>query len=644
MIFPEFLSDIVSRNFVPAVWTTPRRSDLENVRRVKALARSLHARSDSELIERRRTLAERLQAKQIERAEQDVVVNGFALVHESIRRCLAIELYEVQLLAALSMVRGSIAELATGEGKTLVQAVAGFLFALEGDGVHVMTSNAYLAERDYTTLSPVLQRLGLSVGLLGQNPAEKARAYQADVTFGAGYEFGFDYLRDQVSAEAGARVELGESIRRQLRGDAATVANQLQRGLAVAIIDEADSVLIDEANTPLLLASGLASDASNSRVFCEAARVAKQLNHDVDYHVSKQRSQVELTAAGRAAVMSRQPPLAIGQLERPWPVYLEQALTAELCFERDVNYIVESDRIVLVDQATGRIFPDRTLRRGMQQAIEAKEGLPITAAPRSRAQISRQKLFTSYGVLCGMTGTAWDARREFREFYDLKVELIPTRKPSKRQTLPTRFFSNAPAKHSAIVDEVVRRHATRQPILIGARSIGESRQFAHELSARGLDFQLLNGTQDREEAEVIEATGQAGAITIATNIAGRGADIGLGEGVAELGGLHVISAAPSFSRRVDRQLLGRAARQGDPGSCQQFVSADDELIRHFGSRLARTMRRLADPQGEVHADLSAALSRLQRHAAQAEFDRRRQMIRDDNWMDECKERLSGRSS
>jgi preprotein translocase subunit SecA len=572
-----------------------------------------------------------------------VVQQGFALVNESVRRHLGVECYDVQFLAAHALVRGAIAEMATGEGKTLVQALAAFVLALPGKGVHVMTSNAYLAERDFLQLAPVLEQLGLTVGLLrAQAPVpEKVQAYQGDITYGAGYEFGFDYLRDQAALRPLSQPRVGDALRQRLRAESAPETITLQRGQAVAIVDEADSVMIDEATTPLLLSSAPRGSVEAEPTYVHAAGVATTLLVERDFAVDHRQRSVRLTRRGLEEILSKETVPNDLKLDRPWPTYVEQALFARHFLCRDVDYVVDRDQIVLVDQATGRIFADRSLREGLHQAVEAKERVPITEARRTQARTSRQQLFRRYDMLCGMTGTAQDAKREFREIYGRKVVLIPTRKPCQRVSLPTRFFDSRQAKHAAVVTEVRERRATRQPVLVGTRTIEESIRLAKLFAESGLPLNLLNERQDMDEARIIAQAGEPSAITIATNIAGRGTDIRLGAGVERLGGLHVISTEPHACSRVDRQLIGRAARQGDPGSCQMFVSAEDDLIRVFGSRLARTMRRLADAQGEIHENLSRDVARLQRRVERMNFERRRQLLRRDAWLEDVLARLTG---
>ena len=619
----------------------PSDSDWRMVGRIKVLASELHELSDTKLSDRAKELRDSVVCGELAAASDAVIERGFPLVNESVRRSLGWQYYDVQFLAAMSLTRGEIAEMATGEGKTLVQALAAFVLSLTGNGVHVMTSNAFLAARDCSQLSPVLGSLGLSVGLLRSQATmqEKRAAYEADVTFGPGYEFGFDYLRDQVGARQ-QQTRLGDSLRRNLRAEEAGPRG-IQRGHSVAIVDEADSVMIDEATTPLCLSAAPTELNPPSAPYVSAADVAARLQVEIDFVVKESERSVKLTNVGlSSSLVTKSVPVG-EKLDRPWTIYVEQALAARHLFCRDVDYVVDQDKVVLVDQSTGRLFKDRSLQQGLHQAIEAKEQVAITAPHRTEARISRQQFFQLYATLGGMTGTASDAEREFREIYKRSVRLIPTRKPCRRVALPTRFFASCRAKREAVVEEILTRHSDRQPVLVGTRTIEESLEIANMLTHLSVPMQLLNGTQDLDEADVIAGAGEPGSVTIATNIAGRGTDIRLGPGVEELGGLHVIATEVHASPRVDRQLIGRTARQGNPGSCQVFVSADDELLRFFSPQLIRTIRRLAPDGGEVQRDLSSSVAALQRRVEKKNFEKRRQLLRQGAWVEDVLSKLTG---
>jgi preprotein translocase subunit SecA len=591
--------------------------------------------SDQQLREQ----ADALRIPQRKRANRDsgkTLKQAFALVCEAARRAIGINYYDVQILAGVALSRGAVAEMQTGEGKTFVAAFPAFYFALLGEGVHVMTVNAYLSNRDCQVLSPLYRVLGMSVGNLRPDDSADAKkaAYASDITYGPSYEFGFDYLRDQAALLSRKKPPLGDSCLRKLRGEKGSDAGGVQRGQAFAIVDEIDSVLIDEATSPLVLSEGSGELAEYSRVYLEAKKTAGQLQAERDYSVDLTAQHIRLTEQGHQKVQANIKGAAPAGLQRPWSAYVEQALRADLLFSNDVDYIVNDGKILLVDQSTGRIFPDRTLRDGLHQAIEAKEGVPITDEHRSLARISRQRYFCRYSNLCGMTGTAEGNEREFWSVYRMPVVRIPLRKPCRREKLPTRFFADQESKWRAIAQSIRRVHQTRQPVLAGARTIESSEALAQRLNAEGLSYQLLNGTQDAAEAEIVAQAGRAGAITVATNMAGRGTDIKLEPGVEATGGLHVVGSEPHESTRVDRQLAGRSARQGDPGSYQLFVAADDRLIRCYAPSIGVRMKSLADGHGEIETDFSEAVAQVQRKAERFHCARRREVVAQDEWLAE----------
>jgi preprotein translocase subunit SecA len=576
---------------------------------------------------------------------KESLITCFSLMTEALRRTLDVELYDVQLRAGLALSRESIAEMQTGEGKTLSAALAACAFALYGKGVHVMTVNAYLAERDYEILLPAFELLGVSAGVLRSDasPEQKRDAYVRDVTYGPGYEFGFDYLRDQLNFVDRSRRRLGDSYRDRLRGRGTAVKRTLQRGHAYAIIDEADSVMIDEATTPLIL-SGASSDSPCSKLYVSAVELAEQLELGRDYLFDARSRRIQLTNDGMDRTNKAANANTMVGAQHPWALYVENALRAKLLLQRDVDYVIQDQQVMLVDQRTGRIFADRSWRDGLRQAVEAREGVPVTAENQSMARISRQRFLRLYTGLCGLTGTAKGVEREYRQVYQLPVVTVPLRTPSRRRVLPTRFFVDKMAKWSAIVDEVRAIHRTGQPVLVGTRTIQDSTRLAGKLDQVGVPFRLLNGRQDADEAEVVALAGQVGAVTVATNMAGRGTDIKLGSGVPDLGGLHVIACEPHESTRVDRQLIGRCARQGDPGSCRLFASAEDELIADHGPLLAHRMARSGDPSGEIQVDLTSELARLQRRMERRAFAVRRQLFARDHWLEEVVTKYAGKTS
>jgi len=627
-------SPSILKSALRSIW--PQDSDVTDrslIERVREASSAIRQIPDSALTQRAASLCGRVALEGVT-TDDDTVVESFALVVEAARRVLQIELYDVQLLGGLALTRGAIAEMQTGEGKTFTAMLPAFTHALAGNGVHVMTVNPYLARRDFESLDPVYRLLGMSVGMIepGFDPDAKRAAYDCDITYGPGYEFGFDYLRDQVALLSQRKLRLGEAYLRQLRGSGSGPAvHRLQRAHAVAIIDEADSVMLDEATTPLILSAGGDKPATNGHVYLAAMHSAERLECDNHYVFQEAARLLQLTDDGVKRVTHDLGEVPDAQLERPWPLYVEQALRARLLFHRDVHYIVRDNKVLLVDQYTGRVTPDRSWRDGLQQAVQAKEAVAITTETLSVARITRQRYLGLYRHLCGMTGTAQGGERELRSVYGCKIVVIPPHRPCVRESLPTRMFGDRSSKERAIVEEVKRLHQTRRPVLVGTAAIETSHRLADALQNAGVAYQLLNGVQDAEEATVVSGAGQTGAITIATNMAGRGTDIKLGSGVAERGGLHVIATEPQDSSRIDRQLFGRAARQGDPGSCQLFASAEDRLLKRHAAPLARRLVRRSG--GEIHKDCSGDIADAQRRAERSAVEHRRNMYRHDDWLE-----------
>lgn len=629
--------------FVQTVWPhsqDPRADDQAVVDRIRDESDQRRRDTDKQLVDRSAEL------RYGERSEDDQLVASFALANAAAQRAIGIEYYDVQLLAGMTLARGRIAEMQTGEGKTFVAALPAVSFALAGRGVHVMTVNDYLAERDAELLAPLYGLLGLSVACLKPQSAteEKRSAYACDITYGPGYEFGFDYLRDQASVLQRSRMQKGETFRSLLSGRKPEEAQPVQRGHAYAIIDEIDSVLIDEASSPLILSEGPPEKPVDVRAYLHARRLAMQLKIDDDFVVEAEKNLVRLTQVGAQKANAAAAECHDLNIRRPWTCYIEQALRAKELLVRDVDYIVDDDAIVLVDQSTGRIFRDRSLRDGLHQAIEAKEDVAITSERNPLARIPRQRYVRLYDNVCGMTGTASGSEREFWEFYRLEITRIPLRQASRRVICPPRFFLTKELKLHAIADDVQQVHATSQPVLVGTPTIEASQQLASELERRGVRHQLLNGVQDADEATIVAQAGTAGAVTIATNMAGRGTDIKLGDGVAALGGLHVIASEPNESARVDRQLVGRCARQGDPGSYRLYVSAEDRLLTSHGPELAARIERSRGGLGQVAEDLYRTLAKVQRKAERRDFSRRRQSFAGDAWLESVLSTLAKQSS
>jgi preprotein translocase subunit SecA len=596
--------------------------------RVSARLAEFAADSDTRLLERTAELRRQLDP-----------LDALALVTESVRRTHGLTAHGVQLRAGLALSNGALVEMATGEGKTLAALLPAFCFALRGRGTHVATVNSYLAERDADFARPVFDRLGLTVGFLRENDpsiSNKRAAYACDVTYGVGTEFGFDYLRDQLAIRAAGRTEprFHEIL---LRRHPAKPALR-QRGLAFAVIDEADSVLLDEARSPLIISLGERRPSATPEIYHLADQVAAELKERTHFSRDPRTHRLTLTPDGERFSFTRLTDAALLQLRRIWPQYLEQALHVRHQLRRDVHYVVAEDRAMIVDEFTGRLCPDRTWRDGLHQAVEARVGVTITEENFSEATISRPAYFQLYERACGLTGTAAEAAAELRQTYSLHTVIVPPHRPCQRLLLPDRVFTTRAAKHAAIAREVVARHATGQPILIGTRTIENSEALVEALIPLGLILRVLNAKQDAEEAAIIERAGDPGAITIATNMAGRGAHIPVPAESVKVGGLHVIGLERHESARVDRQLIGRAARQGQPGSAQFFLSLEDDLlVRHnptIAARLALTAR--ADELPDRHA---IHFRRAQRKVEALDLAQRRALAAHHRWLDELKQAL-----
>lgn len=500
----------------------------------------------------------------------DIVVEAFAVVREASKRVLGLRHYDVQLIGGLTLLDGNVAEMATGEGKTLVASLPSYLVALEGKGVHVITVNEYLAVRDCELIGQVHQFLGLTVGLnipLMSNLA-KQDAYKCDITYGVGTEFGFDFLRDNTVSH---------------------IDQKVQRPYHFAIIDEIDSVLIDEARTPLIIAG---KTKPSDRLYGVCASMIKSFKEDVDYTFHRELKMVNFTDEGLNKCEKIFGVENLFLLEHAALFHsLLQALRAQVLFERDVDYIVEDNEVKLVDMNTGRIMEGRSLSDGLHQAIEAKEGLPNTEENKTHASITVQNYYRMYPKLSGMTGTAKSDQKELQNVYNLNVIQIPTNRPSIRKDHEDIVYLTIDEKYKRIAEEVLKRHKKGQPILIGTTSILKSEEIAKLLDEHQLRYQLLNAKSVEQEAKLISLAGQKDQITIATNMAGRGTDIMLGEGVAEIGGLYVIGTERNESLRIDNQLKGRAGRQGDPGESQFIISLEDPLFIRYGEDIIERAKK-----------------------------------------------------
>jgi preprotein translocase subunit SecA len=592
----------------------------------------------SDAILQRKLLEFRTHFQRGGRAVEALVLPALAAIREAADRKLGLRPFPVQLMGALALHRGYLAEMATGEGKTLTAGLAAVLAGWTRRPCHIVTVNDYLVQRDAEWLEPLYHVCGVRVGFVTASTpaAERVKNYGCDVTYVTSKELLADFLRD--------RLQLGRLqnptrrlIRRMLQPQPLAQDGMVLRGLHTAIVDEADSVLIDEAVTPLIISASHKNESLR-----EAARLAQEmiqaLDPGKDYVSNPRYKEIEMTKPGLRKLVEQAahlPGLWRGPDRRLELVV--QALVAREFFHRDRQYIVEGDKVVIVDEFTGRPMPQRTWREGIHQAIEAKEHLSISDPAETIARLSFQRFFRCFYKLSGMTGTAREATRELWQVYGLPVVSIPPNRPCNRRQMPDRFFRTEEAKWQAILAETERLHAAGQPLLIGTRSVDASERFGQMLAERGLEAKILNATRLQEEAEIVSLAGEPGRVTIATNMAGRGTDIKLGRGVAASGGLHVIASERHESRRVDRQLFGRSARQGDPGSAQAFLSMEDELIQRYLAKPVReALNRAWQSRLPAKDRMAQAAFRLAQAKAQALASKQRQSIlRSDHWLDEA---------
>ncbi len=552
----------------------------------------------------------------------------FALAVEAATRELGMTHYPVQIIGGVALFEGGIAEMQTGEGKTLTAVLPAALRAFAGKGCHILTTNDYLAGRDATLLRPVFARLGLTTGCIQQplDTASRRKAYACDVTYGTASEIGFDFLRDRLRTGASAT---SEKRREMFHTDSAEEA-PVQRGQYFALVDEADSILIDEARTPLIIGLQLPNRPAMVSLYRWANQVVGQLERSVDFLYDEKRRSAFLTEHGCRRVILLSKPALLDSIdtERIYQ-HVEKSLTAHYGFTLDRDYIVVDDEVAIVDESTGRQMEGRKWQDGLHQAVEAKEAVPLSPQTGSGARITIQTLFRRYEHLAGMTGTAATARREFKRVYERKVTVIPTHKRCRRAGLPTRIFATQAAKREAVLGEIVRLVAEKRAVLIGTPSVFASQALSERLGQEGLAHSVLSAVHHEQEAKIVEKAGLPGRITIATNMAGRGTDILLHDMVREAGGLHVIATEMHSSKRIDRQLIGRAARQGDPGSYQFFLSLEDELLSVLPPAKLRRLQSRA--RGGSTGELSSAWLRLfhrtQRRLEKLHIKQRKQMLK-----------------
>ena len=555
----------------------------------------------------------------------DILIEAFATAREACFRVIGEKPYKVQLIGGLALHYGNIAEMKTGEGKTLTSVMPAYLNALGGKGVHIVTVNEYLAERDSKWMGQIHEFLGLSVGLnlRDLSPSEKRAEYDKDILYSTNNEIGFDYLRDNMAIRKEDRVQ--------------------QRGLNYAIVDEVDSILIDEARTPLIISGGF---LENKNLYIDADRFAKSLNADKDIVYDAKLKRTNLSEDGMKKAEKYFHIDNLYDVDNSTLVhFINQALHANYSQKNDVDYVVKDGKIVIVDQFTGRLMPGRAFSDGLHQAIEAKEGVEIQQETKTLATITFQNLFRMYNKLSGMTGTAKTEEEEFREIYNMYVISIPTNKPVIREDMADLIYASKKSKYKAIIDEIAERHEKGQPVLVGTIAIETSEEISSLLKKRGIPHEVLNAKNHAREAEIIAKAGEKGSVTIATNMAGRGTDIKLGEGVKELGGLCVIGTERHESRRIDNQLRGRSGRQGDPGFTQFYIAMDDELMIRFGSeKIKNILQNTGIDDGMVIRSkmFSKSVASAQKRVEGNNYDMRKSVLQYDDVMNKQRELIYGK--
>ena len=619
----------------------------QRVNQIEALEAKLSKLTDAKLKDQTKLLRARLEKG--ERLDA-LLPEAFATVREAAKRAIGQRHYDVQMIGGIVLHEGKIAEMRTGEGKTLVATAPTYLNALGGKGVHVVTVNDYLARRDAGWMAQVFHALGLTTGIIVPEatfgvsaylydpefeddsaddprlrhlrPVSRQEAYAADITYGTNNEFGFDFLRDNMVSDA---------------------ALMVQRPLNFAIVDEVDSILIDEARTPLII-SAPAEESTDK--YLQFAGLARRLKRDEDYLVDEKLKAVSITDEG---IVRLEKALGVENVYEAGMIedvhHVEQSLKAEALFERDKDYVVRDGEVIIVDEFTGRLMHGRRYSEGLHQAIEAKEGVTIQNESVTLATITFQNYFRLYNKLSGMTGTAVTEAEEFAKIYELEVTTIPTHQPMVRKDHPDRIYRTEMGKFQAVVEDVRERHQQGQPVLLGTVSISKNELLSTLLHQAGVPHEILNAKNNQEEAGIVAAAGQKGAVTLATNIAGRGTDIVLGDGVADLGGLHVVGTERHESRRIDNQLRGRSGRQGDPGSSRFYVSLEDDLMRIFGGeRVAGLMQTLGlDDSTPLESPVvSRSLESAQKKVEGHNFDIRKQLVEYDDVMNKHRESVYAR--
>ena len=607
---------------------------MEQAKRIMALDGQYREISDAKL---REHCAEMRDVFRCGRETTEILEHAFAVIREVAARQMNQRPFQTQLAGALAIEHGCIVEMATGEGKTLTATLPATIAGWRGRGCHVITVNDYLAKRDAEWKTPIYKFCGLEVSYVEQAmpPQARQQAYRADVTYLTNKEVTADFLRDRLSL--GRLGGLTSALLAKIaEGSGSGTDRLVQRGLAHAIVDEADSVLIDEAVTPLII-SGEAPNEEQVHAFQQAADLAARLEAQAHYKVDHRYREVDLTDEGKGLLEEITTDMdGLWKGARRREELVVQALTAREFYFHGKQYVIQNGKVVIVDEFTGRLMPDREWRDGLHQAVSAKEKVEIQPPKDTYARVSFQRFFRGYRKLSGMTGTAAEAVREFWQIYHRPIALVPTNKPCIRKHTPDEVYATEDAKWKAIVAEIKAVHAKGLPILVGTRSVKASEHLSGMLAAANLDHQVLNAVRHAEEAQIIAGAGQQGKITVATNMAGRGTDIKLGRGIAEIGGLCVIATERHESGRVDRQLFGRSGRQGDPGTAKAIVSLEDELVRRY---LPHLTKAVASRHGKTAGEISSRVTRqlfdiAQRRAERLALRQRKGVLKTDDWLDE----------
>lgn len=579
---------------------------------------------------RKRSLALRYRANSGEPLDK-LMPEAFALVREAGRRYLGMRHYEVQMLGGIALHNGCIAEMQTGEGKTLTASLPLYLNSLTGDGAHLATSNDYLAGRDADLMRPLYDGLGLTVGVVQSNTPrpQRQKAYQADITYSTAKELGFDFLRDRLLLR---RIKEGQALVLDSLAsddDSPAESKPVQGILNYVLVDEADSILIDEARTPLIVSSMPGgSEESIEALYRWSAEVTGEFEEDTHFEVKHKPRAIELNAEGRKLLRSLPAPEALnlfGMID----IYeqVERAILVSREYQKDRHYVVKDDEIVIVDEFTGRLAEGRKWRAGIHQAIEAREHVPVSVDTGDAAKITLQDFFLRYKRLAGMTGTASTSATELYKIYSTKVAIIPTNKPPKRKRLPDQVYGNAEAKWNSIVESIREHDSVGRPVLVGTRSIDKSELLSRKLTAAGIEHLVLNARHTADENAIIGQAGQLNRVTVATNMAGRGTDIQPTSDVLELGGLHVICTEMHDSARIDRQLIGRCGRQGDPGSFQVFLSLEDDILKEgFGAERFKTLKKIGDGTSRRFDSHASLFRKAQEKIERNHFKARKQML------------------